>query len=283
MKVFQEQLAGHFGQALTVDEVLHRSRTRFQEVLVFRNRVFGKVLALDGVIQTTELDNQIYHEMIAHLPLVAHGAAERVLVVGGGDGGVLKEILKHPVSEVVLAELDGEVIDLCREFLPEVSGGSFDDARVTVVLGDASEYVDEARAAFDVIVVDSTDPVGPGERLFDERFYARCKALLKPDGIVAVQSGTAFFQGVELEILRARLERAFGAARPYLAPVPTYAGGMLALIAATSTEARLRPPPEVLRARLAAIGAQTRYYSPDVHAAAFGLAPAFDRAPARTA
>src|SRR3954451_13761380 len=127
MNSFQERLYEHHSQVFTVDAVLHRSRTAFQDVLVFENRLFGRVLVLDGVAQLTERDNHIYHEMIAHVPLMAHGRAKRVLIIGGGDGGTLKEVLKHPVAKVYMVELDGEVIELAKRHLPEVSAGAFDD------------------------------------------------------------------------------------------------------------------------------------------------------------
>src|SRR4051794_16361452 len=175
MKSFQERLYDHYSQVLTIDSVLHQSRTEFQEVLIFENRLFGKVLALDGVVQLTERDNHIYHEMIAHVPLMAHGSAKDVLIIGGGDGGTLREGLKHRVMSATLVELDGEVIDLSRRFLPEVSGGAFDDPRANVLVMDGTRYIAEAKKRFDVIIIDSTDPMGPGEPLFTAAFYEACR------------------------------------------------------------------------------------------------------------
>lgn len=272
---FQEALHEHYAQLLTVERVVHRSRTRFQEVLVFENAVFGKVLVLDGVIQLTERDNHIYHEMLAHVPLVAHGAARDVLIVGGGDGGALKEVLKHPVRSVVLAELDGEVIELARRHLPGVSDGAFEDPRVEVVIGDAARFVAETAGEFDVVLVDSTDPLGPGEVLFSEPFYRNCRRRMRPGGLIAVQSGAPFFQPLELEMVCRRLTACFGAARPYLAPVPTYAGGSLALVAAGAAPEALCPGPEALHAGFSALAGRTRYYTPEVHGAAFVLPPMF--------
>jgi spermidine synthase len=277
---FQEKLHEHHSQLLSVDAVLHRSRTGFQEVMVFENRTFGKVLVLDGVIQLTERDNHIYHEMIAHVPLMAHRGARRVLIIGGGDGGTLREVLKHPVSGVFLVELDPEVIDLSRRHLPEISDGAFDDPRVHVIVQDGARYVAESETKFDVIIVDSTDPVGPGEALFSEAFYRNCRKRLRPGGIIAVQSGAPFFQPDELGGVCRGLSGSFGAARPYLAPVPTYAGGMLALVAAGESRDLLRPPCKVLRERFSPLQDRTRYYTPEVHRAAFALAPSF--APDRT-
>jgi spermidine synthase len=260
---------------LTVDEVLHQGRTAFQDVLIFENRLFGKVLVLDGVIQLTERDNHIYHEMLVHVPLTTHGSAERVLIIGGGDGGTLREVLKHPVRQVTLVELDREVIELSQRFLPDVSAGAFSDPRATVIAGDGARYIAETESKFGVIIVDSTDPSGPGEALFSEAFYRRCRDLLLPGGIIAVQSGTSFLQPVLLENVCGRLSRAFGAARPFLAPVPTYAAGMLALVAAGTSRKALRPPDKVLRERFQPLHGKTRYYRPEVHQAAFTMVPVF--------
>jgi len=276
---FQETLIEHHAQVLTVDAVLHRGRTAYQDVLIFENRLFGKVLVLDGVIQVTERDNHIYHEMIAHVPLMAHGSAERVLVIGGGDGGTLREVLRHPVAEVVLVEIDREVIELSRRLLPEVSDGAFSDPRVMVVVGDGSRYAGEAGTSFDVIIIDSTDPSGPGEQLFSPEFYRRCRDLLRPGGILVLQSGTAFYQPGQLDDIRCRLAASFTAVRPFMAPVPTYAGGMLALVAAAPSRRTLQPAMTALRTRFQAIQGQTRYYTPDVHHAAFAMAPIFCSAP----
>ena len=224
MKSFQERLYDHYLQVLTINSVLHQSRTEFQEVLIFENRLFGKVLALDGVIQLTERDNHIYHEMIAHVPLLAHGSAERVLIIGGGDGGTLREVLKHPVRTVFLVELDREVIELSRSHLPGISKGAFEDRRATLIVRDATKYVRECRLKFDVIIINSTDPVGPGAQLFSEDFYRDCRGLLRRDGVIAVQSGAPFFQASELAKVCRRLSACFEAALPFLAPVPTYAG-----------------------------------------------------------
>jgi spermidine synthase len=254
---------------LAVQEVLHRGRTAHQEALVFRNPTFGTVLALDGVIQLTDHDNHIYHEMMAHVPLTAHGAAGDVLIIGGGDGGVLKEVLKHPVRRVVLVELDRDVIALSQRYFPAVSAGAFDDDRAEVVIGDGADHVARTHETFDVVIIDSTDPIGPGEALFSDSFYGDCRAVLRRGGMMVLQSGAPFYRSGELERARARLGRWVGAARPFLAPVPTYASGMLALLAAGPTAEGLCPPREVLQERATRLDGELRYYTPDVHHAAF--------------
>jgi spermidine synthase len=281
MKTFEEKSCDHHSQVFTVDAVLYRGQTRFQEALIFENRLFGRVLVLDGIVQLTERDNYIYHEMIAHVPLLAHGTARRVLIIGGGDGGTLKEVLKHPVEHVAMVELDEKVIELSKQYFPEVSDGAFDDRRVDLVIGDGVEYVTQANAQFDVVIVDSTDPVGPGEQLFTSAFYERCRALLSPNGTIALQAGAPFYNPEQLTAVCSRLACSFKAVRPFLAPVPTYAAGMLALVAAGKSHEALRPAVKTLQKRFQVLQSRTSYYTPEIHRAAFTLTPAFNAAPSR--
>lgn len=275
MNVFTEKLYGHHSQLFTVDAVLHRGHTQFQEVLIFENRMFGRVLVLDGIVQMTERDNHIYHEMIAHVPLMAHGSATRVLIIGGGDGGTLREVLKHPVKQVVMVELDHGIIELSKRYFPQVSDGAFEDRRLSLFIGNGVEYVRRAEEKFDVVIVDSTDPIGPGEQLFTTTFYARCRALLQSGGAIGLQSGSPFYNPKQLVSVCDRLGHSFDAVRPFLAPVPTYAGGMLALLAAGDSHKALRPPIKALRERFDRLEPRTAYYTPEVHRAAFTLAPGF--------
>lgn len=275
MNSFQEKLYEHHAQVFTVDAVLHQSHTGMQDVLVFGNRLFGRVLVLDGVVQLTQRDNHIYHEMIAHVPLMAHGSAKHVLIIGGGDGGTLKEVLKHPVAEVALVEIDGDVIELAKRFFPEVSGGAFEDRRASIIVGDGVEFVATTERKFDVVIIDSTDPIGPGEQLFSATFYERCRNLLQPGGIISLQSGAPFYQPQQLDRVCARLGSSFNAVRPFLAPVPTYAGGMLALLVAGESHKALRPQVKILRELYKELRSHTFYYTPEVHRAAFTLPPKF--------
>jgi spermidine synthase len=273
MTVFRESLHKDLGQTLWIDEVLHKGRTRHQNVMVFTNPTFGRVLALDGVVQFTERDHHIYHEMIAHVPLMAHPAPRDVLIIGGGDGGVLKEVLKHPIRSAVLVEIDPEVIALSRTYFPEISQGAFDNRRALVVIDEGAAYVEQAKNRFDVVIVDSTDSIGPGESLFSESFYENVRSVLRPGGIVAVQSGAPFYRARRLDRMLSRLAGRFGFARAFLAPVPTYAHGLLALIVAAEADA-FCPPVDLLRGR--SYGIDTAYYTPEVHHAAFVMAPSFD-------
>ena len=228
MPDFAETLYDSYGQTFRIDETLYEVKTDHQHLIIFHNAAFGRVLVLDGVVQTTEKDEFIYHEMLAHVPLLAHGEAKRVLIVGGGDGGMLREVTRHRnVERVTQVEIDQQVIDLCRQYLPNHSKGAFDDSRVDIVIDDGLNFVRSTGQRFDVIISDSTDPIGPGEALFRQDFYAACKRCLRPGGILVAQNGVAFLQPDEIETTAQRLDQVFDDWHFYSAAVPTYIGGMM--------------------------------------------------------
>lgn len=276
---FVETLHRHHRQQLKVEEVLYHDRTDHQDLVIFSNSRYGRIMALDGVVQVTELDNGIYHEMLTHVPLIGHGAARHVLVIGGGDGGMLRHVLMHPgVLQATLVEIDQGVIDFCQQHLPGLSQGVFQDPRVEVVIDDGAAFVATTDRRFDVIIVDSTDPEGPGAALFTQAFYANCRRCLQEPGILVTQNGVPWDQPGELTASW----RAFGAVgfadrTAYVAPVPTYSGGHMAFGFA-ATAPGLRPPMlpgQTLAQRVsdAALG-ETTYYTADIHTACFAL-PAF--------
>ncbi len=266
-----------YGQRLQITREVHHERTPFQEMLIFDTPLFGRVLTLDGIVQTTERDEFCYHDMLTHVPMLAHGRARRVLIVGGGDGGVLREVLRHPVERATMVEIDGAVVAACRAHMPSLSDGAFDDPRTELLIDDGIRYVAEARDSFDVIIVDSTDPMGPGEVLFTEAFYADCRRLLGAHGVLVTQCGVPFIQGAEVRDSTARLRPHFADVGFYVTVVPGYIGGFMTLGWATD-DATLRHVPEAtLAERLAALGFQPRYYSPAVHRAAFALPPFIEK------
>ena len=271
----QSRLNHGYAQRFEVSRVVHRDRSEFQDLVIFENPRFGRVLALDGVIQTTEKDESCYHEMLTHVPLFAHGSARRVLIVGGGDGGVLREVLRHKgVRSATLVELDRSVIDACLEHMPTLSAGAFDDARTEVVIVDGVKYMAESSAqTFDVILIDSTDPIGPGEVLFTESFYEDCKRCLAPGGILVTQNGVPFFQPDEVTTTYQRLTPLFADVSFYFTVVPTYVGGFMALGWATDDASLREVSVQDLWARFEAAGFSSDYYTPEVHKAAFDLPP----------
>lgn len=262
-----------FAQSIRYERELHRERTDFQELVILETPGFGRVLVLDGVVQTTERDEFVYHEMLTHVPVLAHGGAKRVLIVGGGDGGVLREALRHPIDQAVMVEIDGAVVERCRELMPRLSAGAFDDPRAELLIADGIDYVARCEEPFDVIIVDSTDPIGPGEVLFTDAFYANCARLLGPKGVIVTQGGVPFFQDVELISSFARLRPHFADVRFYVIVVPTYVGGFMTLGFASNDAGMAEPSQAILGERHAAAGLRTRYYSPAMHQAAFTLPP----------
>ncbi|XSG81526.1 MAG: polyamine aminopropyltransferase [Methyloligella sp. ZOD6] len=257
---------------LKAERILFDSRTDHQHLVIFESSRFGKVMSLDGAIQLTTADEFIYHEMITHLPLLAHGRAENVLIIGGGDGGALREALKHrALKKVTLCEIDESVIALCREHFPQVSSGAFDDPRADIVIADGTEFVAETDRRFDVIIVDSTDPIGPGAVLFTPEFYAGCKRCLTEGGILVTQNGVPFLQGAELTNSVTAFRGLFRDASAYLASTPTYFGGPMAYGWATDNLALRRLSRDVIATRFRDAAFETLYYNPEIHTAAFAL------------
>jgi len=270
--LYTEKLYDGYGQSFEIDEVLFEQQTDSWHLIIFRNRFFGTVMALDGIIQTTEKDEFVYHEMLTHVPLFAHGDAKKVLIIGGGDGGILREVLKHPeVEQVTQVEIDQAVIDMCKEYLPGHSAGAFDDPRAKIVIADGMDFVQQEGDKFDVIISDCTDPVGPGEVLFSSDFYQGCKNRLNEGGIFVAQNGVAYMQVDEVVTTRRRLAPYFADQTFYAAAVPTYVGGVMTLAWGSDNDALRQVPVEVLQERFAASGMKTRYYNPAVHAGAFAL------------
>jgi spermidine synthase len=272
-----ETLYPDWGQRFRVARTIARVRSEFQDIWLFESASHGRVLMLDGVVQITEADEFIYQEMIAHVPLLAAGNARRVLIIGAGDGGVLRRVLQHrTVERAVMVEIDGEVIRLSREHLPAIGGGCWTDPRAEVLVADGIAYAAEARpASFDVVIVDSTDPAGPGEALFTDAFYSDCARILSPQGLIVNQCGVPFMQADELRETSARRARFFPYVSAYVAAVPTYVGGFMTLGLAAKSGSPGAVPARMLRASAeeAGILGTTEYWTPEVQEAAFKLPP----------
>lgn len=262
-----------YQQRFRVDRVLFEEKTEHQELIIFENAFFGRVMALDGVIQTTDRDEFIYHEMIAHVPILAFGTAKKVLIIGGGDGGVLREVLRHKDIECTMVEIDASVVDMSKKYFPDHSAGAFDDPRCNLVIADGLKFVKETSDKFDVIIVDSTDPVGPGEVLFTSEFYQDCHTCLSTGGVLVTQNGVPFFQGDEATTTHSRMAPYFKDMSFYVIAVPTYIGGFMTLAFASDNPDLRTVPVDVITGRFAKAGFETRYYSPDVHKGAFALPP----------
>lgn len=273
-----ETLYPAWGQRFRAVKVLAETKSSFQTIVIFETETHGRVLMLDGVVQITEGDEFVYQEMLTHVPLIIHHDPRRVLIIGAGDGGVLRHVLQHRlVQHAVMVELDGEVIRLSKEFLPEIGGAAWADPRAEVIVGDGIAYVQQAApGTFDVIIVDSTDPIGVGEVLFTDTFYENCARILAPDGLIVNQCGVPFMQADELSSTSLRRARFFQHVSAYVAAVPTYVGGFMTLGIASKTDiAQACVSVDLItqRAGTAGILGKTRYWSPALHASSFSLPP----------
>lgn len=238
-------------------------RTRFQKIEVYDTASHGRVLLLDGLVQTTDKDEFFYHEMLVHPALMSHPRPRDVLIIGGGDGGALREVLRYRVKRAVLVEIDGRVIETCRKYFPGLAA-SFGDKRAAVEVDDGNRFIQETNRRFDVILVDSSDPVGPSAVLHRKAFYRGLKRCLRPGGIIAAQAGAPLIHLEHLRRKRRFLKELFSFALYYLGPVPTYPGGLWCYVFLSDRvnplQTRLRRPPNSLK-----------YYNRDVHRAAFAL------------
>ena len=257
------------GSALSIKYKKHllSKQSKFQKIDLYETENWGKMLTLDDIIQLTEKDEFAYQEMMTHIAMFTHPDPRRVLVIGGGDGGILREVAKHPeVEQIDICEIDGDVIDICRKYLPQTAVG-FDDPRVRVTVGDGSEFIAQHQASYDVIIIDSSDPIGPGEKLFTAEFYTTVKAALKADGIVANQSESFF---MHTDVVKG-IMRIFGDLFPvygYAAIfIPTYPGGNIG-VGFGSLQHDIKKP---CRKPSLAISASLNYYTPEIHSAAFVL------------
>lgn len=260
------------GQAMSlkVEEILFQGKSDFQDILVFKSATYGNVLVLDGAIQVTERDEYAYQEMATHLALCAHPCPKKVVVIGGGDGGVLREIAKHDcVEEIIICEIDKMVPEVSKKYLPTLAKG-FDDPRVTVHIGDGVKYLEEQKAQFDIIIVDSSDPIGPAELLFEKPFYTSMRNALREGGIALTQAECLW---LHLDIIKRLVEQSkelYKNVEYAYTTVPTYPSGQIGFCICSLRDESPRQPVRTLPAD------KLQYYNEHVHRASFVL-PEFAR------
>src|SRR6476619_6861335 len=219
-----------FRMTFAVDRVLYETQTAHQHLILFEHPFFGKVLMLDGATQVTTADEFVYHEMMTHVPILAHGKAREVLIVGGGDCGIAEEVLKHKsVRRLTQVEIDASVVEFAKEHFPEFTKPVFADKRFESVIADGMKYVANTDRRFDVIIVDSTDPQGPGKVLFSQKFYAACSRSMTKGAVMVTQRGVPIFQSNELAVAITGFRKLFRDGYCYVAAIPTYVGGHLAI------------------------------------------------------
>jgi len=265
---FSEKHDDKIAISLKVKETLHHEVSDFQIIDVIDTEYYGKMLLLDGMVMTTEKDEFIYHEMISHIPMLSHSNPVDVLVIGGGDGGTVREVLKHPsVKRVVLCEIDEKVILASKKYLPSIAS-KMDDPRVKIEIRDGVAFIAEHKNSFDVILIDSTDPLGPGVGLFTEEFYTNVKQALKPGGIMTNQSESPIADKKEIGLIYPLLRKVFNIVKPYVAPIPTYPSGYWSWAYCSES---VEPLSNINENIASEIEKTTKYYNKEIHRAAFAL------------
>jgi spermidine synthase len=262
-----------FRMTFEVERVIHEMQTEHQHLVLFEHPFFGKMLMLDGATQVTAKDEFVYHEMMTHVPILAHGHAEEVLIVGGGDCGIAEEVLKHKsVRRLTQVEIDASVVEFAREHFPEFTKPVLGNARFDLVIDDGMKYVARTDRRFDVIIVDSTDPIGPGKVLFSQKFYAACKRCMRAGAVMVAQRGVPIFQSGELTAGTLKIRKLFADGYCYVAAIPTYVGGHMAIGWATDNVKLRHASVRTIAKRYEKAGRfPTKYWTPEVQVAAFAL------------
>lgn len=267
---FTEKHTEHVKFSIQVDRQLYSSQSDFQRIDIFSSKEFGRFLTLDGYMMLTEKDEFIYHEMMVHVPMAVHPCVRKALVIGGGDGGTVRELTRYKdIEQIDLVEIDEEVVSACRQYLQQTACG-FDDGRVHVCYEDGLKYVRRYEDAYDLILVDSTDPFGPGEGLFTKEFYGNCYKALRADGIMVNQHESPFYPNDATAMQRAhkRIVESFPISRVYQAHIPTYPSGHW-LFGFASKKYRPLEDQDVVRWK--SLGIKTKYYNEQLHKGAFAL------------
>ncbi len=262
---YTEKQTEKFGITAKVRQTLHTEQTDFQKLDMIETEEWGNMLVLDGMVMTTKRDEFVYHEMVAHVPLFTHPEPKHVLVVGGGDGGVIREVLKHKsVEKATLVEIDGKVIEYSKKYLPEIAG-ELENERVEVKVDDGFMHIATSENAYDVIMVDSTEPVGPAAKLFEKGFYEGISKALKDDGIFVAQTDNPWFKADLIRKVYSDVREIFPVTRLYTANIPTYPSGLWTF----TIGSKKYDPLEVPESRFDDF--ETKYYTKELHNAAFAL------------
>lgn len=252
-------------------ELLYKKKTSYQDIKIYQTPRFGKVLTLDGVVQTTEKDEFIYHEMLTHPLLLAHPQPENVLIIGAGDGGILREVLKHKIKQAVLVEIDRDVIDLSEKYLPALNAKAFGNERAKIVIQDGAEFIKQTKEKFDIVIIDSPDPDGQAKVLFSLNFYKNIYNILKSNGMMIRQTGSSLLQPDEIRENYQLLKKIFPIVIPQVAAIPTYIGGFFTFLIGSKKINPANIPVKNIIRKYEGLNLETRYYNPDIHFACMKL------------
>jgi spermidine synthase len=262
---YTEKQTPNVGITCKIERTIHSEKSEFQSIDIIDTVQFGRMLVLDGMVMTTNKDEFVYHEMISHVPLNTHPNPQKVLVVGGGDGGAIREIIKHPaVEKATLCEIDGRVIELSKQYLPEIAG-KLDDPKVEVLVADGVKHIKERANFYDIILVDSTEPVGPAEGLFALEFYKDIYKALKEDGIMAAQTESPWYNNDLISRVTRDIASVFPIMRLYYGSIPTYPSGMWTW----TIGSKKYDPLDIDETKIP--NYETKYYTPQLHKTVFQL------------
>jgi len=256
--------------SIKVEKQLYSGKSDFQRIDVFETNEFGKFFTLDGLVMITEKDEFIYHDMIVHVPMATNPGIRKVLVIGAGDGGTVRELVRYKsIEKIDMVEIDKLVVDVCREYFPNSTSG-LDDERVSLYFEDGLKFVSEKRNEYDLIIVDSTDPIGPGEGLFTSVFYENCYKALTKEGILVNQHESPFYEDYQKAMQRAhkRIHEFFPISKVYQVHIPTYASGHWLFGFASKS---IDPVLDLDEDNWNALGLETGYYNTEIHKASFAL------------
>lgn len=265
----QEYWHKNFTFGFKAENILIDHKTDHFHLIIIENELFGKVMMLDGATQLTTRDIHVYHEMVTHPAILSHNNIKEVLIIGGGDGGTAREILRHENINITQVEIDQSVVDLSLKYLPEVSDGAYDSERMDLIIGDGVDYVKTTDRKFDLVIIDSTDPVGPAKALFEHEFFVSCKEVMEPDGIFINQLGLPYLQPDELNEAMNSFKKIFKLPNVFLATVPTYV--VSPMVFGWCSDSEHTTDVQTLEKRYEASGIITKHYNPKIHVAAFAI------------
>ncbi|MGA8181956.1 MAG: polyamine aminopropyltransferase [Desulfobacterales bacterium] len=255
-----------------IKRVLYEENGEFQHIQLVDTHEYGKMLLLDGIVQTTEKDEFFYHEMMVHVPMLAHPDPKQVLIIGGGDGGILREVLRHPqVEKTVMVEIDSNVVDFSKKYLPSINNGAFEDKRAKIIFADGAGYVEKTDDAYDVVIVDSPDPIGPAQVLFSEKFYVQVHQRLNSNGIMVRQTGSLQIQADEQKQAHKVLRNIFTHVAFYVYCVPTYIGGLFSSVFCSESINPKNIRSDEIQTKVNEVSLETTYYNPGIHIGSFHL------------
>ena len=273
MKMFTEKLYPEYMQRFKIKNIIVKENSPYQKILIFDNKKFGRVLALDNVIQITEKDHHAYSEMLVHFPIISNKKIKKILIIGGGDGAIAAEILKHnKIKEIVVCEIDKRVIELSKKYLHKINSKSLLDPKINIIIEDAAKFITSPRIRnyFDLVITDRPDPIGPGKKLFNYNFYNNIKNIISNNGVAVFQNGVPFFQKKELKDTFKKLKNVFQLYGVYLTVVPSYVGGHM-VITWASDYINLNKKINIKKNIFRKTNLVTKYYSPEIHNASLAL------------